>query len=170
MVRIDEILQYFLACNCCLNAENNGRRQVWLGRGAPNRWFQDPDGFGVGGPWPTSCGPTRCSASEIAQFVRLRDGGAIAYHVYTHPAGRRAMYNLTITKGSALPTGEVPPIDDKKAWFVLRWPQPLKEHSIIGDGCHIVQVEPLRGLVVVEPQFRGVNSVAATSCTVGGRW
>eukprot|EP01052_Picozoa_sp_SAG31_P042907 SAG31_NODE_6970_length_1831_cov_1.150115_1_plen_308_part_10 len=51
-------------------SENSAHRQVWLGRGAPKRWFDDSDGFGVGGPWPTSCGSAHCSESDTARDVQ----------------------------------------------------------------------------------------------------
>lgn len=149
--------------------ENPAKRLVWLGRGAPKRWFLDSDGFGAGGPWPTACGPTDCSPRDTERFVPLRDGGAIAYHVYTNPAERSATYNFTVRIGTTRGGAVISATQDGHAtWFVLRWPHALQEHSMAGDGCRIVQVESANGLVVVEPQIRTAS--VATSCVVRGRW
>ena len=158
-------------CVCvCVKPENPVHRQVWLGRGAPKRWFLDSDGFGVGGPWPTACGPSACSPHDTARFVPLRDGGAIAYHVYTNPAERSATYNVTVSRGTTMGMAVITSAteDGDATWYVLRWPYALQEHSVAGDGCRIVRAETANGLVVVEPQIQDAS--VATSCVVRGRW
>ena len=103
------------------------------------------------------------------RFVPLRAGGSIAYHVYTSPAQRRATYNVTVSRAAAGQGAVFLATEDADAaWFVLRWPHSLLEHSMAGDGCRVVQVESANGLVLVEPQFH--NASVAASCLVSGQW
>ena len=127
---------------------DSGHKQVWLGRGAPKRWFRDADGFGFGGG---------------KRPVPLASGGAIAFDVSTAPAEQSATYNITVYGDEAL-------IEDGTR-FVLRWPGALKEHSAVG-GCTVVAVEPSNGLVVVAPSWSGPGPARArkASFSVTGRW
>jgi hypothetical protein len=141
------------------------QHEVWLARGAPKRWFRDPDGFGMG-------------SSE--KPVPLRDGSRIAYHVITYPATRSATYNVNVTvlarlagAGALSLKGDGIEGRSSSTRYLLRWPGILQKESIVAQGCTIVQTEVDSGLVVVALTVgsgAGPGDQAMASFSVSGQW
>lgn len=111
---------------------------IWLGRGAPRRWFRATEGFNVTNA-PSSAGPVSYRVSVHA------DSTNIATRAHSS-----ATYSVSMAEGGpAVP-------------FVLRWPGPIDEAGVVcsGGDCQVTAVDEALGLV----QVRAVSpfSVSAT--------
>lgn len=128
---------------------DNGLQQVWLGRGAPTRWFRSEEGFGASGFTLSGAG-----------------GGRLSFDVSTAPASQTATYTVKVVGvgGTILQPGR----------FVLRWPGALQEGSMGANvnvtGCTVVQTEQGNGLVVVQPTWGGAAPLHSASFSVTASW
>ena len=113
---------------------------IWLARGAPRRWFDSADGFGVTAA-PTSVG--RVSYNVTTTSSSLAAGGS---GVGGGGASRVATYSVRVTRVAAAATGGAPPA----ALWKLRWPGTIERpEAVEAVGCSVVQVDAAAGIVAV---------------------
>ena len=131
-----------------LLAEQGG--SVWLGKGAPQRWFRHPDGFNVTNA-PSSVGKVSYKVSVKENKVNKVGTGQQA-----------ATYTVT-SDGSA---------EAVAASWSVRWPGSL---SLAGGGeagergagascsnCAVLATDAARGVVTVKAAGPGAFAVSAT--------
>ena len=100
---------------------------IWLARGAPRRWFDSAEGFGITGA-PTSV-------------------GRVSYNVSTGaPCGKSncvAAYTVLVKRPRSSVGGA--PL----AVWKLRWPGAIQQQHVKVMGCSIAQVDVATGIVAV---------------------
>lgn len=118
---------------------------IWLGRGAPQRWFRAGGGFNVTNA-PTAAGP-------LGYRLSINEATAAAPGV---AAAHTATYTVELTEGSSA-AGAV------KSWS-LRWPGRLLAGTVKPTGCTIAATDPGLGLVTV------TAATAAPTFAVTASW
>lgn len=115
--------------------DTSDRPQIWLGRGAPRRWFRSIEGFGATGFPLGSAGGARLSFD-------VRTG----HTAVAPPQPFKATYLVQVFNASGA-------FVRLSGQFVLRWPGKLEGGnsgmaSVNTSGCVFEQAEAENGLVV----------------------